>query len=339
MKLDLNEALTYDDVVIVPQFSEHTTRAQSNTSWKLKNFTFQKPIIAANMDTICGPEMALQMAQLGGLGIIHRYLTVAQYKEISDSWHANNPEFPLAFAVGTLSNDKERIDFCMNGGCEIICIDIAHGDCQAMLDTIAYIRASWDGALIAGNTATFEGTKRLIDAGADIVKVGVGSGGLCSTRVKTGCGMGQLSAVIECAEAGPVIADGGIKEPAHACKALAGGATSIMIGGMLGGTDKAPGWINPLDCPNAETKVAGMASLSSKTKAGLRGINAEGVERTVSCKPAGSTAHVIEDITEGIRSAMSYTGAFTLEEFTEKAVLRKISIAGQAEGPPHFKDK
>ena len=151
--------------------------------------------------------------------------------------------------------------------------------------------------------------------------------------------MGQLSTVIDCSEAGPIIADGGIKEASHACKALAAGATVVMIGGMIAGTDKVPGWIDPLDSENAEISYQGMAGLMAKTKAGLRGINAEGVERKVKCKPAGSTAHIVEDITEGVRSAMSYTGAFTLEEFTEKAVLRKISVAGQAEGPPHFKDK
>lgn len=372
MKLDnLLEALTFDDVLLVPQYSHLLSRSEADLSWDLGQFKFSTPVIAANMDSVCGEKMMKKMAELGGLGIHHRRCSINDYYVISPWWRYKQGQLypdvtddrrgPLALSVGTLQNDKKRIDWCIDpDNCDIICVDIAHGDSVHMLDTLRYIRdKEFTGPIIAGNVCTPEATRFLLEHGATIVKVGVGPGSVCTTRTKTGCGYPQLSAIANCAEAGPVIADGGIRTPGDAAKALAAGAAAVMIGGMLAGTDCVPGWneaqqrlqdlykeyptgpdrhLAGIDViPSARIAYRGMASKESQKDFGQEGINAEGVSKTVECKPSGSTEDVIMDLAEGIRSAMSYSGASTLQEFQKKAQFVRVTVTTQAENHPHFK--
>lgn len=358
-KLDnLQEALTFDDVLIVPRYSNILSRSEVDTSWKLGKFNFSIPIIAANMDTICGEKMAIKMALLGGLGIIHRYMSINDYISIWTRWRLD-PRLdnkPIAFAVGSVHSDKERISWCAQCA-DIICIDIAHGDSVHMLDTLDYLinEKKFTGPIIAGNVCTLDATRFLMNEGASIVKVGVGPGSVCTTRIKTGCGYPQLNAIVNCSEF-PIIADGGIKCPGDAAKALAGGAAAIMIGGLLAGTDCVPGWDQTMKIYNEALErhrsgftgsswanidspsivYRGMASKEARKNFGQEGTNAEGVSKTVKCKPEGSTENVIIDLMEGIRSAMSYTGANTLEEFNQLAKFVRVSTTSQIENHPHF---
>lgn len=222
-------ALTYDDVLIVPQFSAVASRSLVDTTTSIKNLEFKIPVISSNMDTITGLKMAQAMDKLGGLGLIHRYMSVSDNIGLLANWPTPAKKQgcgPIAVSVGTIHNDKQRIDAVLDYTFNwrdyvddaVICVDIAHGDSKHMMDTLKYIRScGWKGVLMAGAVCTYDGAARLFEAGASIVRVGVGGGSACSTRLKTGCGFPQLTAVAECSKAGPTIADGGIKQPADAC--------------------------------------------------------------------------------------------------------------------------
>lgn len=337
---------TFDDYLIVPTYSSIKSRSEVDTSWSLGGEKFSIPVIASNMDSICGEKMAIQMAHLGGLGIIHRYMSISDYHKITGRWRRDpfTTERPLALSVGSIYNDKERINACCGQGglADIVCIDIAHGHSMHMSDTIKYIRdLGYINPIIAGNVATSSGAKELLSWGADMVKVGIGGGAACSTRIKTGVGVPQLSAIAR-AKLGlntfyddtpmNLIADGGIKTPGDAAKALAAGASCIMIGGMLAGTDCTPFWTSE----GEDTVYRGMASREARKDFGQTGGNAEGVSYTVKCLEEGSTSRVINDIVEGVRSAMSYTNSRNLKDFYRNAELQRVSPSASRENAPHL---
>lgn len=344
MKLREKIELSYDDVLIVPRMSQITSRSTVDISTKICGAKLATPIISSNMDTITGLKMAKKMHELGGLGVMHRYMPEAQQEQVLNQWWLEiGVDGPVSVSVGTLKNDKGRIDATVGltkhhkkEGHTIICVDIAHGHSQHMLDTIKYIRdLGFTGGLMAGAVCTPEGTRDLLETGADAVRVGVGPGAACSTRIKTGCGYPQLSAIIECAQVGPVIADGGIRTPGDAAKALAAGAKAVMIGGMLAGTDCAPNW-----SPDVEyMRYRGMASAEAREAFGQKGVNAEGVSVTVPARPEGSTQQVINEISEGIRSAMSYANSLNLSEFYDRAEFVKVTSSVIVENSPHIKNK
>lgn len=356
---------SFDNHLIVPGYSDLESRSEADTSWHLTDHVkFNIPVIAANMDTICGEKMAAKMAKLGGLGIIHRYLSLDEYYKLANRWRRNayTTKYPLALSVGSVLNDAERIKACADNNCgiaDIICVDIAHGDSIHMERTLKTIRdMGYSNPVIAGNVVTPEATAALLEWGADIVKVGIGPGSVCTTRIKTGCGYPQLAAIARCAEVGPVIADGGIRSPGDAAKALAAGAKAVMVGGMLAGTDCVPGWDEAMKkykelsittesesywetgkvFPNRPSiSYRGMASKEARESfTGEPASNAEGIIRRVECKPEGSTELVVNDIVEGIRSAMSYVGARTLDEFYRKAQLIRVDSTVVMENVPHF---
>lgn len=325
MKTDIPIGLDYSDVLIVPGFSTTDSRRDGDISWQLGEFKFQIPVISSNMDTITGIKMMKKMAQLGGLGIHHRYCLVNVYQKALEELRVAYPEAPAAFSVGNIDRDDERIDWCIEHA-DIICIDIAHGDSLHMIDTLEFIRdLGFEGPIIAGNVCTPEAVSCLKEHGATLVKVGIGPGAVCTTRSKTGVGMFQFTAVQTSSAAGRIIADGGIKQPGDACKALAAGSTAVMIGGILAGTDCVPGWdeamtFNEEGFNGGEVAFRGMASKEARQSfTGKPANNLEGLSVQVKCKPKGSTEQVITDIIEGVKSAMSYVGASNLNEFREKA--------------------
>jgi IMP dehydrogenase len=304
--------LNYDDVLIVPQYSQISSRSLVSTKTKLGPIEIEKPIIAANMDTICGYEMAAEMEALGGLGIIHRYQTLEQYEEILKKSTLSR----LAMSVGTLANDKDRIDLVMNRA-PIICIDIAHGDCKQMEQTIKYIRKNaYDTVIIAGNVCTPDATERLRTWGADVVKVGVANGHVCETRRNTGVGYPQFDTVRECANEVnwsniSIIADGGIRAPGDVSKAIGAGAHAVMIGSYLSGSDKVPGWTHP----GCNLSYRGMASAEARTDFGQKAKFVEGRSVAVFGDVEGSTAARVTALIEGLQSAMAYTGADSIRDF------------------------
>ena len=476
--MSIREGLTFDDVLLVPKFSDIVSRSQTDLTTQLsRNISINIPMISANMDTVTESTMAVTIAREGGIGIIHRFLTIQEEVDeihkvkragsvIIENPYLINPEqtiqdafnimnekqvsgllvtdssskligilterdvlfepvdcsklvkdlmtkdvvsakpgidfqqakeilknnrieklpltdehnkikglitsqdisnlekYPNASkdekgrplvgaAVGVKGDFMQRTEALLDAGVDVIVVDIAHGHSENAINTVKNIKKAFPNCeLIAGNVATAHGTEDLIKAGVDAVKVGVGSGSICITRVITGSGVPQLTAVLDCAKIGnehniPIISDGGTRTSGDATKALAAGAHSVMIGGILGGTDESPG--STISKNGKRFKIyRGMASLGAslgrKSKdSGNAGLTddlndyvAEGVEGMVPYR--GSVTDIITQITGGIRSGLSYCGAHNIQQMQKNAEFIKISRAGFAESQPHDVD-
>lgn len=474
MKILPDVALTYDDVLLVPQYSDVESRKKLSTQTKLTSqITLQIPIVSANMDTVTESAMAIAMAREGGIGIVHRFMSIdEQVQEVTrvkkaESFVVDNPivltathtigeakrivqetgtggivitngenrlvgmlttrdllfedddqklisevmshqvisaapdttlrqaekilhehrieklplvdtgghvvglitmkdilkivRYPKATkdargrlmvgaAVGVREKELKRVEALLAAGADCIVVDIAHGDSKLEIEMIKNIRKRFPSTqIIGGNVATADGTKRLIDAGADAVKVGVGPGSICITRVVAGAGVPQLTAVIECAQVArqagiPIIADGGIRNSGDVVKAIAAGASTVMIGSMLAGTDESPGLMMTRQGHRYKTS-RGMAStqanVARKAREGEGDITqeeideyvSEGVEAAVPYR--GAAREVLTQLVGGLQSGMSYCGAHTLDELHEKAVFVRMTPSGLKESLPH----
>jgi IMP dehydrogenase len=474
MKILPEVALTYDDVLLVPQYSDVESRRKLSTRTQLTSkIDIQIPIVSANMDTVTESEMGIVMAREGGIGIIHRFMTIdEQVRQVrrvkkAESYVVDNPitlkttdtvgdvkriveetytggivilnetekvvgivttrdllfeenghrtlsevmtrevitapsgttlkqaekilhehrieklplvdadghltglitvkdimklqEYPkstkdmrgrlaVGAAVGVKGSELKRVERLLEAGADCIVVDIAHGDSKAEIEIIQQIRVNFPKAqIIGGNVATAVGTQRLIDAGADAVKVGVGPGSICITRIVAGAGVPQLTAVMQCAEIArpqgiPIIADGGVRTSGDIVKALAAGASSVMLGSLLAGTDESPGML--ITRKGHRYKASrGMASLQATlsrkaregegeiTKEEIEDYVSEGVEATVPYR--GSAREMLKQLVGGLQSGMSYTNAHSIEELHEKAVLVRMTPVGLRESHPH----
>lgn len=304
----------------------------------------QIPLIAANMDTVCESKMAIAMDELGGLGIIHRYMTYEkQLDEVKHVLSQSDREgkFPLAVAIGLKNGVLDHTKKLVEVGCNIIVIDVAHGHHKLVGDLLIELKAlqlvALDGLpveYVAGNVSTPQGVDYLIGRGADCIKVGVGPGAACSTRAVTGHGMPQLIAIAACALTAnkygkTVIADGGIKTSGDVVKCLAAGASSVMCGYLFAGTLESPG--EPLTTNGKVYKIyAGMASALAQTQFYGNAPDApEGINTTIPYK--GEVSNVVKQLVAGIRSGFSYSGSNNLEEFRTNASWIQITNAGKAE--------
>jgi IMP dehydrogenase len=475
MKIRPELGLTFDDVLLVPQHSAIKSRKDVSTSTSLvPGIKLSIPILSANMDTVTETRMAIAMAQLGGIGILHRFMTIEQQADCvarvkrSESLIVESPltispeatvgearlrmerddvgglmvvdkgnallgivtnrdvllapdtgmqvnevmtprgqlvtaskvetpeearrklfehrieKLPLVdeedhlvglitaqdivkiqqhpnatkdsrgrlrvgAAVGVRPEDMDRAASCQAAGVDVLVVDIAHGHSEHVLSMLKELKKSFPGLpVIAGNVATAQGVKDLADAGADAVKVGVGSGSICTTRIVTGFGVPQLSALLDCAEAGrelnmPVIADGGIRNSGDLTKSLAAGACTVMIGGMFAGTDESPG-ATVIREDRRYKIVRGMASLSANIERRLLTngelaieewgeVVPEGVEATVPYK--GAVADVVYQLVGGLRSGLSYAGACSIEELWQVAEFIRITPSGVQESHAH----
>ena len=474
--MEIKEGLTFDDVLLVPKYSNITTRSQTDLRTKLsKNISLNIPLVSANMDTVTESAMAIALAREGGIGIIHRFLTVEEEVEevlkvkrsasvmienpytispdqsaqdainymnekgvsgllvVKDSKLAgilthrdvmfesgsskmirdimtkdvitakpginlaeakeilrqhrieklplvddkgqvkglvtskditHNENYPNASkdkkgrplvgaAVGVKGDFMERTEALLEADADAIVVDIAHGHSENAINTIRNIKKAFPNCeLIAGNVATARGAEDLIKAGVDAVKVGVGSGSICITRVITGSGVPQLTAVYDCAQIGkkydiPIISDGGTRTSGDLTKALAAGASTVMVGSLFGGTDESPGSFVMKNGKRYKI-YRGMASfyaaLGRKSKeTGNVAINddlndyvAEGVEAMVPYK--GTVTDIIKQLSGGVRSGLSYCGAHTIPQMQQNAEFIKMSRAGFAESQPHDVD-
>lgn len=336
----LTRGLTFDDVVLVPGYNGIKSRNLVTTSVKVGGRVFDIPVVSANMDTVTGVEMARLLASQGGLALLHRFLSIEDNVKMFQD--ANDPHH-VGFSIGIGADGMTRAEALVGAGAEIVCVDVAHGHSKEVNHTIRNLREKWGHNImvIAGNVATYAGADYLAAAGADVIKVGIGSGSVCTTRMKAGYGVPQLTAIFECSKVDrSIIADGGIRYPGDAVKALAAGADLIMLGGMLSGTDEAPGEVVERAASDGKIRrfkrFRGMASKEAQED--FMGQmqdwkTAEGVSVEVPCK--GSAKAVMLDIMGGIRSGMTYCGASEIRELKRKAQFMEITAAGRVEGTPH----
>lgn len=341
--------LSYDDVLLVPQYSE-VTPPETDCSTKLTDtITLKIPIIASPMDTLCGEEMALSLFQLGGLGIIHRNLPVQEQARLFEWVKERGGDAGVALGVG--ADFKPRLERLKQCGAHIFCIDSAHGHSKQVIEATAYLKDTFpDACVISGNVATYEGACALFEAGADVLRIGIGPGSICSTRIVTGVGVPQLSAIFECRRAAEeygktLIADGGIRTSGDIVKALAAGASLVMLGFLLAGTKEALG--KTFESGGSPYKqYRGMGSeaamkLGSATRYGLSTAAMchapQGVEGKVPYK--GSVSTYIPSLIDGLRAGMGYLGARTLQELQERARFIQQSPAAFRESNPHSIEK
>lgn len=344
----LPEYLTYDDVLLLPNYSEVTPTQTDVSSQLTENITLEIPIVASPMDTVCEAPMAIALAELGGYGILHRNFSVeAQVAELKKVWKHTEK---VGAAVGVGADFQDRVEALVKAGIKEICIDSAHGHSKNIIDAVKYIKKKYPKVeIVAGNTATYEGTLALFEAGAAAVKVGMGPGSICTTRVMSGMGVPQLSAVVEGVRAakkagGKIIADGGIKTSGDIVKALAAGADSVMLGSLLAGTDEAPGQMIELNGKLFKS-YRGMGSIAAMKqgsatrysqqwkKGQTKQLVPEGVEGLVPHR--GDLAEHIFQLVGGLKAGLGYLGAKNLAELRKKAQFIKISRTAFVESQPH----
>lgn len=334
--------LTFDDVLLVPRYSEVSSRKHPVLKTKItKNYEIDLPVITANMDTITETDMACAMASLGGIGSLHRFMNeaeqVAMVKKIQEYLKEKGLKTPIAASIGVKEEGIKRADMLVDAGVQIITLDIAHGDSIMMLETLDYLKKKHPKIdVIAGNVATADGVKRMIERGADAVKVGIGPGSMCTTRIITGHGVPQLSAIalaVSVAEKHgiPVIADGGLKNSGDIVKALCAGASSVMVGSLVSGTFETPG-----ELKGGMKQYRGMASKAAQVSwrgEMPQGMAAEGESTMIPSK--GPVSHVINELMGGLRSGMTYIGVDNIKAMSEAALFIQMTASGMSESKPH----
>ncbi len=334
----LRTAYSFDDLLLRPQYSSVVSRSDIDLTLEIQTEKpMRLPIFAAPMDTIMSPEMAEVVYNAGARGVMHRYCSIEeQVQAIEDSNRRRNCE--VFAAVGVTGDYYERAIRLVEAGASGICVDVAHGHHTLAIKAVQNLRKHLPNLhIMAGNVATLEGFDSLAAAGATSIRVGVGGGSICSTRIQTGHGVPTLQSVFDCSQSehdALLIADGGIKNSGDMVKALAAGADAVMIGRVLAGTRETPGDVikNPGQGP---LKVyRGMASPEAQIAWRGKYASNEGVSRTVRLK--GSAAEVLFEIDKGIRSGLSYSGARNVRQLQASADFIVQTQAGARESSTHI---
>jgi IMP dehydrogenase len=334
--------LSYDDVLLIPQYSDIKSRSEIDTSVTFKknnkSIKLDIPIISSPMSTVTEAYMCNAIRNLGGLGIIHRYNTINFQTKLCS--FVNDSETKSA-AIGVSGDYKERLESLYNEGLKIVCLDVAHGDHILVKDAIDFINNKYPSLfIIAGNVSTSSAYERLSNWGADAIRVSVGSGSICTTRIQTGHGVPTLQAVLDCYDKknelenpAYIIADGGMKNSGDIVKSLAAGADIVMLGSMLSGTKEAPGKVIINDEGNKVKKYSGMASKTAQKAWKGSYSSIEGISTYVNYK--GTLYKVLNEIMANVRSGMSYSGARNLEEL-KSAQFAIQTQNSHIEGQPHI---
>ena len=344
----LKKAYTFDDVMLVPRLSHLKTRADADLSTTVAGVNLQIPIIAANMSSVCEMEMAVAVGKLGGLGIIHRMCSVLEQSTMVQNTklvaNATDSSCPVGFSIGVGSDWRERMDACKEYG-DIVCLDIAHAHHERVLELLHKYFGIYKGfPLIIGQVSTASAVHDLLQAVPEeyhstiAFKTSIGGGSLCTTRIKTGFGVPTLQSIMDIHAVHPnvcIIGDGGIKESGDIVKSLAAGASAVMLGNLLSGTDEAPGKIIKGRDDQLYKIYRGSASFGDKSLRGEDTRNIEGEETLVPYK--GSVVRVVRNLLDGIRSGFSYGGAQNISELQDEIEFLEITTHGFKESLPHGK--
>ena len=334
----MNKGITYDDVLLVPQYSDIISRREVNLTTDFgKGIELSLPIIASPMDTVSEADMAGNLGELGGLSIIHRYNTVEEQSAMIASL---GKKVLVGAAVGVLDDYMDRSRAAIEAGAKVICIDVAHGHHVLVKRALQSIRelVGDDIHIMAGNVATLEGFNDLADWGADSIRCNIGGGSICTTRVQTGHGVPGLETILQCAKSdrgAKIIADGGIKNSGDIVKAFAAGADAVMLGSLLAGTDCSPGTVFKTETGELRKTYRGMASAAAQRDWRGRVSSCEGISSSVPYR--GKLADVIKELERGIRSGLSYSGARNVRELQSKAQWLQQSNAGATESSAHIR--
>ena len=355
MKLrEAKEAYTFDDFMLVPQYSEVPSRKAPDVSTKIGNLQLKSPIISAPMNTVTEYKMLRAMESVGGVGVLHRYMTISN--QVAHVLEANVNNYFVA--IGAVGDYLERAQKLHDGtGAINFCIDVANGHSKLCIEAVVALKQKIANAnVMAGNVCSYQGALMLADVGTDIIRCGVGGGSVCKTRIVTGHGVPQLTALEECVRIREIgfdevsfVADGGIRNSGDIVKALAVGCDAVMIGGLLAGTDETPGDVingrfvienytgKAHWTPNYK-KYAGMASEEGRKFNGWfteddSSFVPEGEATEIPCK--GPAQKILDNLVGGLKVGMSYSGAMSIKELQENAEWRKVTNAGYHEGTPH----
>jgi len=344
--MKIASSLSFDDVLLLPQYSSIVSRSEVDISNSLsEECRFDIPVISSPMDTITEEKMATAMSSLGGLGVVHRYNTIDEQVNIMRKIKDKNPSSPTAAAIGISGDYLERAaELVNNGGVSILCLDVAHGHHVLMREALHKIKRSFGEEIhiMAGNVATRIAFEDLANWGADSIRVGIGGGSICSTRIQTGHGVPTFQSVSDCYYANTdrdvkLIADGGIKTSGDIVKALAAGADFVMVGSLLAGTTETPGTVYHGNNPSMRPykKYRGMASAEAQRSWRGRTSSLEGVSVTVPF--VGGVDRVINELVVGIRSGLSYSGSRDILELQSNAEFITQTSAGLMESRTHIK--
>ena len=341
------QALTFSDVLLIPQRSAVKSRSQVSLKTRLTpKIEIDFPLISINMDCITGVEMSIAMAKFGGISLYPRFAPPEiQAKEVKQVIDAG---FNVIAAVGIKPGEVERVDALVSVGVEAITVDVAHAHQESCLEFIKIVKTKYPKLeIIAGVVATYEGAKDLFLAGVDAVRVGIGTGSTCTTRITTGSGMPQITAIMEAFRAGqefgkPIIADGGMKNSGDIAKALAAGANAVATGNLLAGANECPGSVFESDGKKYK-EYNGSTSRTEKLRQTEKNFSekspeyinfVEGIEGYVECR--GPVSDILNVLDKGLRSGLSYSGAFNIEELHQKArfvqVTNSITIENNNRG-------
>lgn len=330
-----NQAITFDDVLLVPSYNHHESRRVVETSNvdRLEKLSLELPVISSNMDTITESTMANFMSSKGAMGALHRFMSIED--NIKDFKKCSGKVF---VSIGCTDAELQRAEALRDAGADYFCVDVAHAHAKYVGKTLKNLRHMLaDRCIMAGNVATYAGADYLASCGADIIKAGIGGGSVCSTRIKTGFGVPMLTCIQDCSRSDrSIVADGGIKTSGDIVKALAFGADFVMIGGMLAGTSPTPGEYITKEDGSKIKRYRGMASKEAQ-EAFLGQMHewktAEGVATEVAYKENPDA--IIADIVGGLRSGLTYAGADTISELQRKLNYVVVTQAGRIESLPH----
>jgi IMP dehydrogenase len=347
--------LTYDDVLLLPDASEVVPSEVDTTTRLTRKISLRVPLVSSAMDTVTESAMAIAMAKAGGIGIVHRNLPIEDQVKHVEAVKKADASYLVGAAVGVGDDGFARALAVIKAGVDVVVVDTAHGHHRAVLDAIARIKeAHPEIQIIGGNVATRAGAQALINAGADAVKVGVGPGSICTTRVVAGVGVPQVTAIMEahkaCVKADiPLIADGGLQYSGDIAKAIVAGADTVMLGSLLAGCDESPGEL--VEVQGRKFKAyRGMGSLGAMQSRGEQKsyskdrymqddvlsedkLVPEGIEGKVAYR--GSVSATVHQLVGGLRSGMGYAGAATIEDLQKNGHLIQITAAGLQESHPH----
>jgi IMP dehydrogenase len=331
----LEQAITFDDVLLIPSYNHHESRRIVDISMRDRRglLSLELPVMSSNMDTITESKMANFMHSKGGIGVLHRFMSIED--NVADFKKCTGQVF---VSIGCNEADIARAEALRDAGANYFCIDVAHAHAKYVGKTLKKIRNMLkEHCIMAGNVATYAGADYLASCGADIIKTGIGGGSVCSTRIKTGFGVPMLTSIHDCARTDrSIVADGGIKTSGDIVKALAFGADFVMIGGMLAGTGPTPGEVIEKEDGRKVKRYRGMASREAQEDFLGQMHDWKTAEGVCTEVPYSETEeNIIADIIGGLRSGLTYAGADCIHELQRKLNYVTVTPAGRTESLPH----